>query len=85
MTLSSLIVTLVVGGIVGWIAGLIMKTRAQMGILANIAVGVVGSAVGSWLFGALGLVAYGSSGRFVMAVVGAVVLIWLLKAFSVLK
>jgi len=85
MTLSSLIVTLVIGGIVGWLAGLIMKTRAQMGVLANVAVGIVGSVVGSWLFAALGLVAYGGSGRFVMAIVGAVVLIWLLKAFDVLK
>jgi uncharacterized membrane protein YeaQ/YmgE (transglycosylase-associated protein family) len=83
--MTSLIVILVVGGIVGWIASLIMKTSAQMGILANVAVGVVGSALGAWLFGALGLVAYGASGRFVMSIVGAVVLIWILKSLRVLK
>jgi uncharacterized membrane protein YeaQ/YmgE (transglycosylase-associated protein family) len=81
----SLIVTVVVGGIVGWLAGLVMKTSAQTGILANIAVGIVGSALGSWLFGMLGLVAYGASGRWVMSIVGAIVLIWILKAFGILK
>jgi len=81
----SLIVTVVVGGIVGWLAGLVMKTSAQTGILANIAVGIVGSALGSWLFGMLGLVAYGASGRWVMSIVGAIVLIWILKALGILK
>jgi uncharacterized membrane protein YeaQ/YmgE (transglycosylase-associated protein family) len=80
-----LIVTLVIGGIVGWLASLIMKTSAQMGILANVVVGIVGSALGSWLFGAIGLVAYGSVGRWIMSVGGAVVLIWILKALNIMK
>jgi uncharacterized membrane protein YeaQ/YmgE (transglycosylase-associated protein family) len=83
--MTSLIVSLVVGGIVGWLASLIMKTNAQMGILANVAVGVVGSVLGGWIFGALGLVAYGASGRWVMSIAGAVVLIWLLKSLRLLK
>lgn len=81
----NLIVTVIVGGIVGWLASLIMKTSAQMGIFANIVVGIVGSALGAWLFGMLGLVAYGASGRWVMSIVGAIVLIWILKAFGILK
>jgi uncharacterized membrane protein YeaQ/YmgE (transglycosylase-associated protein family) len=80
-----LIVTLVVGGIVGWLASLIMKTSAQMGVLANVVVGIVGSVLGSWLFGAIGLVAYGSVGRWVMSVAGAVVLIWILKVLKIMK
>ena len=81
----SLIVTIVVGGIIGWLASLIMKTSAQMGILANVAVGIVGSVLGSWLFGIFGLIAYGTVGRWVMSVAGAVVLIWLLKALKIMK
>ena len=37
------IVTLVVGGIVGWLASILMKTNAQMGIIANVVVGIIGS------------------------------------------
>ena len=81
----NLIVTVIVGGIVGWLASLIMKTNAQMGIFANIVVGIVGSAIGAWLFGMLGLVAYGASGRWVMSVAGAAVLIWVLKLLKILK
>jgi uncharacterized membrane protein YeaQ/YmgE (transglycosylase-associated protein family) len=81
----NLIVAVVVGGIIGWLASLIMKTSAQMGILANIVVGIVGSALGSWLFGAVGLVAYGSVGRWVMSIAGAAVLIWILKALKIMK
>lgn len=80
-----LIMTLIIGGIVGWLASLLMKTNAQMGLLANIVVGIVGSALGHWLFGAVGLAAMGALGSWIMAVVGAVVLIAILKALKILK
>ena len=48
-----LIVTLIVGGLIGWLASLVMKTDAQMGILANILVGIIGSFIGHWLAGAM--------------------------------
>ncbi len=79
------IVTLVVGGIVGWLASLVMKTNAQMGIIANVIVGVVGSALGFWLAGLLGLAAYGSIVRWLVAVAGAAILIWILKAIGIFK
>jgi len=41
--------------IVGWLASIVMKTNAQMGAIANIVVGIVGSSLGFWLAGALGL------------------------------
>ena len=50
-----LIVTLIIGGIVGWLASIVMKTNAQMGLIANIVVGVVGAAIGNWLAGQLGM------------------------------
>ena len=50
-----IIIWLVVGGIVGWLASIIMKTNAQMGIIANVLVGIVGSWLGFWIAGMLGL------------------------------
>ena len=79
------IVTLVVGGIVGWLASILMKTNAQMGIIANVVVGIVGSILGFWLAGVIGLAAYGSIVRWVVAVIGAALLIWILKAVGVFK
>ena len=81
----NLIVTLVIGGIIGWLASLVMKTNAQMGIIANVIVGIVGSSIGFWLAGALGIAAAGSVGAYLIAVAGAVVLIGLLKALGVFK
>ena len=80
-----LIVTLVIGGIVGWLASIVMKTNAQMGLIANVLVGIVGSVLGSWVFGVLGLGPAGTIGSWITAIVGAIVLIALLKALKVLK
>ena len=80
-----LIVSIVVGGIVGWLASLIMKTSNQMGIVANVIVGIVGSSLGFWLAGLLGLAAYGAVARGVVSVAGAVVLIWILKTVGFFK
>ena len=79
------IVTIVVGGIVGWLASLVMKTNAQMGIIANVIVGIVGSSLGFWLAGLLGLAAYGAVAQWIVAVIGAVVLIFILKALGIFK
>src|SRR4029453_13881242 len=51
----NLIVSLIIGGIIGWLASLVMKTNAQMGMIANVIVGIVGSALGFWLAGVLGI------------------------------
>jgi uncharacterized membrane protein YeaQ/YmgE (transglycosylase-associated protein family) len=80
-----ILVTLIVGGVIGWLASLLMKTNAQMGILANVVVGIVGSFVGRFVFGALGLVAYGSVGRIVTSVAGAALLIAVLKGLKVYR
>ena len=78
-----LIVTLIIGGVVGWLASLLMKTNAQMGLIANIVVGIVGALLGSWLAGALGIVAVGSRGAWIISILGAVVLIAILKALNI--
>ena len=79
------IVTLVVGGIIGWLASMLMKTNKQMGIIANVIVGVIGSSIGFWLAGVLGLATYGVIAQWVVAVVGAAVLIYILKVLGVFK
>jgi len=50
--------TLIVGGIIGWLASMVMKTDKQMGILANVIVGIIGSSLGFWLAGLLGFGAF---------------------------
>ena len=47
------IVWLVVGGIIGWLASLIMRTDAQQGMLLNVVVGIVGAFIGGWLISPL--------------------------------
>ena len=80
-----LIISIVVGGIIGWLASMMMKTSAQMGILANVIVGIIGSSLGYWLAGLLGIAAYGAIARWIVAVAGAAILIWILKAIGIFK
>ena len=80
-----LIVSLIVGGVVGWLASIVMKTNAQMGLVANVVVGIIGSMLGFWLAGSLGLAAYGAIARFLVGVGGAIVLIAVLKALKIFK
>ena len=79
------IVMIVVGGVVGWLASIVMKTNAQMGLLGNVIVGIVGSVLGFWLAGVLGLAAYGLIVQGIVAVAGAAILIFVLKALGVFK
>ena len=81
----NIIITLIIGGLVGWIASMIMKTNAQMGLIANIIVGIVGSFLGFWLAGQLGIAAGGGIVRWLVAIVGAVLLIWILKLLKIFK
>jgi uncharacterized membrane protein YeaQ/YmgE (transglycosylase-associated protein family) len=46
-----LILALVVGGIIGWLASIVMRTDAQQGILLNVVVGIVGSLLGGFILG----------------------------------
>ncbi len=47
------IIWLIIGGIIGWIASLIMRTDAQQGMILNVVVGIVGSFLGGFLVGPL--------------------------------
>jgi uncharacterized membrane protein YeaQ/YmgE (transglycosylase-associated protein family) len=80
----NLIIQLIVGGIIGWLASIVMKTNAQMGLIANIVVGIIGAGLGGWLSGQLGM-GGGPAMSWVMAVVGAAILIAVLRAIGVFK
>ena len=79
----SWIISLIIGGIVGWLASIVMKTNAQMGWIANVVVGVVGSMLGFWIAGALGFAAAGGIARFIVAFGGAVLLIFILGKLGI--
>jgi uncharacterized membrane protein YeaQ/YmgE (transglycosylase-associated protein family) len=76
-----LIWTILIGILAGWLAGQIVKGRG-MGVWIDLLVGIVGSVLGGWIFTLLGLGAYGLVGQLVMAVVGAVVLLLLVRALK---
>lgn len=81
MGTMGILVWILFGGLAGWIASIIMKTDSQQGLLLNIIVGIVGASLGGWIMNVLG---YGGvSGfnlySFFVAVIGAVVLIYIVK------
>ena len=49
----SFIIWLVIGGLVGWLASVVMRTDAQQGIVLNIVVGIIGALLGGWLLSPL--------------------------------
>jgi uncharacterized membrane protein YeaQ/YmgE (transglycosylase-associated protein family) len=77
-----IIVTLIIGGIMGWLASIVMGTNAQMGILSNVIVGVVGALLGHAAANAMGLATQGAAAGWIVAIVGAVLLIALLRALG---
>ena len=79
------IITIIIGGIIGWLASIVMKTNAQMGILANILVGIVGSMIGHWLAGVLGVLPTSALVGYLISIMGAVVLIAILKMLGFFK
>jgi uncharacterized membrane protein YeaQ/YmgE (transglycosylase-associated protein family) len=78
------IIWLIIGGVIGWLASILMKTNAQMGLIANVVVGIIGAALGGWLAGVLGIVAGGAM-SYVIALLGAVLLIVILRALGIFK
>ncbi len=76
--LQSLLMTLLIGGVAGWLAGTLMR-GGGFGIVGDIVVGIVGAFVGAWIFGMLGIAWGGMLGAIVCATVGAMVLIFLIR------
>lgn len=81
-----IIIAIVLGGIIGWLASIVMRTNAQQGILLNVVVGIVGSFLGNivaGLFGSnegAGLAQFDLS-QLLWAFLGAVVLLAIVNLF----
>ena len=75
-----LLIWLVIGGIVGWLASLIMRTDAQQGIILNIVVGIVGAVIAGLLFG--GSINSGITiETFLYSLIGAIILLAIVNLF----
>lgn len=77
----NIIFWIIVGGIAGWLAGMITRTGERMGCLLNVIVGVVGAVVGGWLFEQLDISRPdgGIIGTILVAFVGATLFLAILK------
>lgn len=82
----SIIIWLIMGGVIGWIASMIMGTDAQQGIILNVVVGIVGALIGGWLIGPL--LGAGSINEgitimsFIVSLIGAVLLLAIVGLFQ---
>ncbi len=79
-----ILVFVIFGGIAGWIASMITGKNDSMGIIANIVVGIIGAFIGGFIANTLG--GEGITGfnlySFLLAVGGAVILLWIVGLFS---
>ena len=72
---------IIIGILAGFLAAKIVK-GSGMGILVDLIVGIVGSIIGGWVFGLLHLAAYGLIGQLVMATIGAIILLLIVRAIK---
>ena len=80
------IIWLIVGGVIGWLASMVMKTDGQQGIILNVVVGIIGAMLGGWLISPL--VGVGtinqdnfSIGAMAVSFVGALILLAIVNLF----
>jgi uncharacterized membrane protein YeaQ/YmgE (transglycosylase-associated protein family) len=82
----SFIIWIIIGGILGWLASLVMRTDAQQGLLLNIIVGIVGALIGGWLLAPLfgtGTINQNdfSIGSLLVSFLGAIILLAIVNFF----
>jgi uncharacterized membrane protein YeaQ/YmgE (transglycosylase-associated protein family) len=78
MSTEHLLLFLVIGIVAGFLAGKIMK-GAGYGLVADLIIGVIGSFIGGWVFRLFGITAGGILGSLVVAVVGALLLLYVVR------
>lgn len=74
-----IILWIILGGLAGWIASMLMKTDREQGTIADIVIGIIGAVIGGFvmgLFGQSGVTGFNLY-SLVVAIIGAVVLIWI--------
>jgi len=80
--IGSIIIWLVIGGLAGWLAGLIVKGYG-LGLVGNIVVGCIGALIAGWLLPLIGFVLVGGFvAEVVNAVIGAVILLLIIGFFK---
>lgn len=82
--LTALIIALIIGGIAGWLAGLLVQGTG-FGIVGDIVVGILGALIAAWLFPVLGIaltLGGGVIGMILMAFIGAVILLAIVKVIK---
>jgi uncharacterized membrane protein YeaQ/YmgE (transglycosylase-associated protein family) len=82
----NILVWLIVGGLIGWVASVLMGTDGRQGLILNVVVGIVGAALGGWLFGGAFGAATINQGNLslsglMVSLVGAILLLAALKLF----
>lgn len=79
----NLLIYLVVGGVAGWLASIVMRRDASQGLVLNVVVGIVGGFLGGWLLPQIGFgFGCGWMGFLIMAFVGAVVLLLIINLMT---
>ncbi|MEN6588662.1 MAG: GlsB/YeaQ/YmgE family stress response membrane protein [Proteiniphilum sp.] len=72
---------IIIGAVAGWLAGKLMR-GGGFGFLVNLLVGIAGGVIGGWVFGLLGISSGGIIGSLVTALVGAILLLWIISLFK---
>lgn len=72
---------LLIGLVAGYVASLIVKGSGS-GLIVNLVIGILGSFIGGWLFGLMGVVAIGTWGSILTSIAGAVVLLLIVSLFT---
>lgn len=80
----SIILWIIFGALAGWIASMIMGTNEEQGAVGNIVVGIAGALIGGFLFNLFGASGVGDFDLYslLVAIIGASVLLWIVKAMS---
>lgn len=81
--MMDIILWIIFGALVGWIASMIMGTNAEMGAIANIVVGILGAFIGAFVWRAISgdTVSGFNFGSLIVAILGAVMLLAVVRAF----
>lgn len=84
--LFDIIAAIIVGGVAGWLASMLLKTNEEMGWVGNVIIGIIGAFIGNFIARYTGLfggdVTDFSIGSILTAFIGAVILLAIVKAVS---
>ena len=75
------LIYLIVGGIAGWLASIMMKRDGSQGIILNVIVGIIGGFLGGFLLPMVGLSFGGTLGYLITALIGAIILLAIVNLF----